>query len=120
MAGVRVLRRLFERADASQQLESVDFRHADVADEHVRALALRSSRSASSAVAGGDHRRRAIVEDALDQVPRVRLVVDHQHLEARQVDRTECSGDSRLGARGCRRARIDRVALYDRQRQMRR
>ena len=71
-----------ERTDALQKLEAVDLRHADIADQHVRSLALQSCQRFVGR-AGREHRGPAIVEDALDEIAAIRFVVDYQDPDSR-------------------------------------
>ena len=89
-----ILRR--QRAHPADQLVAVLAGQPDVAQQHRRALARDQAHRLVGAV-GGDDDRAALLQHLGQQLARVGLVVDQQHLDPGQVDHLVAGRPHRAG-----------------------
>ena len=82
-----------ERPHPSEELVSVDVRHADVAHQDVGPFGFDRPEGLGGRP-GRDDLRVAFCQDPLNQIARLRLIVDHQHGHTRKVRALEIGGDA--------------------------
>ena len=78
----------FSGPDHPQQFVSVDFRHPDIAHENIRRFELDHLQSFCRR-SGGPDLCRAIAKQTCHEFAGILLVVDHQNLDAGQIDMLE-------------------------------